>query len=191
MIRLATQLRAGFSHHLHLPAVNHKPQPYTGPAYDQIVKDRSRYMPNFYFHYYKQPLLISEGYYQYLYDHKGERYIDLIAGISTVSIGHSHPVITKVVADQVSKLTHTSPIYLSEWQAEYSKKLCEELGGDYDSVYLCNSGGEANDFAVYLARLFTNEYKFLSLRNGYHGLVGNAGNITNVSTWNSPMRGGF
>lgn len=74
-------------------------------------------MPSFYFHYYKQPLLISEGHYQYLYDHKGERYIDLIAGISTVGIGHSHPAITKAVSDQVAKLTHTSPIYLSEWQA--------------------------------------------------------------------------
>ncbi len=80
---------------------------------------------------------------------------------------------------------------MSEFQAEYSKRLCEELGGQYDSVYLCNSGGEANDFAVYLARLFTNEYKFLSLRNGYHGLVGNAGSLTNVGTWNSAMRGSF
>jgi alanine-glyoxylate transaminase/(R)-3-amino-2-methylpropionate-pyruvate transaminase len=155
------------------------------------VKDRATYMPNFYFHYYKKPLLITEGHYQYLYDHEGKRYIDLISGISTVALGHSHPAITKVVNEQVSKVTHTSPIYLSEWQAEYSKRLCQELGGDYDSVYLCNSGGEANDFAVYLARLFTNEYKFLSLRNGYHGLVGNAGSITNVGTWNSPMRGGF
>jgi hypothetical protein len=59
MMRLTAQLRASFSHHLQFPKVNHKPQPYNGPAYDQIVKDRSRYMPNFYFHYYKQPLLIA------------------------------------------------------------------------------------------------------------------------------------
>lgn len=174
-----------------LPETSHKPQPYNGTPYEQIVKDRSKYMPNFYFHYYKQPLLITEGHLQYLWDHKGNRYLDLISGISTVALGHSHPAITKVVTEQVQKLTHTSPIYLSESQAEYSKKLCEELGGDYDSVYICNSGGEANDFAVYLSRLYTQEYKFLSLRNGYHGLVGNAGNITNVGTWNSPMRGGF
>jgi alanine-glyoxylate transaminase / (R)-3-amino-2-methylpropionate-pyruvate transaminase len=124
-----------------LPEISHKPTPYTGLPYDQIFKDRQTYMPNFYFHYYKKPLLITEGYYQYLYDHEGNRYVDLISGISTVGLGHSHPAITKVVTEQVTKLTHTSPIYLSEWQAEYSKKLCEELGGDYDSVYLCNSGG--------------------------------------------------
>lgn len=113
MLRLTTQLRSSFSHHLKFPEVNHKPQPYTGPAFEQIVNDRTKFMPNFYFHYYKQPLLITEGYYQYLYDHKGNRYIDLISGISTVSLGHSHPAITKVVNEQVSKVTHTSPIYLS------------------------------------------------------------------------------
>jgi acetylornithine/succinyldiaminopimelate/putrescine aminotransferase len=62
---------------------------------------------------------------QYLYDHEGKRYIDLISGISTVSLGHAHPAITKVVTEQVAKLSHTSPIYASEWQGEYSKKLCE------------------------------------------------------------------
>lgn len=176
---------------LKMPECGHRPLPYSGLPYEQIARDRATFMPNFYFHYYKKPLLITEGHLQYLFDHEGKRYIDLISGISTVALGHSHPAITKVVAEQVAKLTHTSPIYLSEWQAEYSKRLCQELGEGYDSVYLCNSGGEANDFAVYLARLFTHEYKFLSLRNGYHGLVGNAKNITNVGTWNSAMQGGF
>lgn len=59
------------------------------------------------------------------------------------------------------------------------------MGEGFDSVYLCNSGGEANDFAIQLARLYTKNYKFLSLRNGYHGLVGNAAAVTNVGTWNS------
>ena len=51
------------------PSTSHKPSAYKGPAYDQVVKDRATYMPNFYFHYYKKPLLINEGYLQYLYDH--------------------------------------------------------------------------------------------------------------------------
>jgi alanine-glyoxylate transaminase / (R)-3-amino-2-methylpropionate-pyruvate transaminase len=173
------------------PSTTHKPQPYTGPAYDQIVKDRKKWMPNFYFHYYKEPLLIVEGSMQYLYDHTGKRYIDCVSGISTISCGHSHPTITKVLQEQSSKLAHTSPIYASEWQGEYSKRICQELGDGFDSVFLCNSGSEANDFAVYLSRLYTHEYKFYSLKNAYHGLVGAAGNITSVGTWNSPMRGGF
>jgi alanine-glyoxylate transaminase / (R)-3-amino-2-methylpropionate-pyruvate transaminase len=173
------------------PAVNHKPAPYSGPSYEQVTKDRQGYMPSFYFHYYQKPLLIVEGHMQYLYDHQGNRYIDLISGISTVSCGHSHPAITKVIAEQSAKLTHTSPIYYSEWQGEYSRMLCEQLGEGFDSVYLCNSGGEANDFAIYLARLFTGQYKFYSLKNAYHGLVGSSSNTTSVGTWNTAFRGGF
>jgi alanine-glyoxylate transaminase/(R)-3-amino-2-methylpropionate-pyruvate transaminase len=83
---------------LKLPECSFQPQPYSGLPYEQILKDRSTYMPNFYFHYYKKPLLITEGHLQYLFDHQGNRYIDLISGISTVALGHSHPAITKVVS---------------------------------------------------------------------------------------------
>lgn len=176
---------------LNFPNVNHQPRPYNGPAYEQIVKDRKTWMPNFYFHYYQKPLLIVEGHMQYLYDHTGKRYVDLISGISTVSCGHAHPSINKVAIEQFNTVAHTSPIYFSEVQGEYSKKLCEALGNGFDSVYLCNSGGQANDFAIYLARLYTNQYKFFSLKNAYHGLVGNSANVTGVTTWNGNMRGGF
>jgi len=141
MLRTCQKLSYAFSQKLVFPAVHHTPQPYNGLPYEQILKDRNHYMPNFYFKYYKEPLLIVEGHRQYVYDHKGNRYLDLIAGISTVSCGHSHPAITKAVSDQVVKVMHTSPIYLSEWQAEYSKQLCQQLGPEFDSVYLCNSGG--------------------------------------------------
>ena len=96
-----------------LPPINFKPSAYTGPSFEQVVNDRKKYMPNFYFHYYKTPLLISEGHMQYLFDHTGKRYLDLISGICTVSVGHAHPAISKVVKDQTAKLSHTSPIYLS------------------------------------------------------------------------------
>ncbi len=148
-------------------------------------------MPSFHFHYYKEPLLIVEGFKSYLYDYKGRRYIDGASGISTISIGHSHPEYVKALTDQVSKLGHTSSIYASDVQGEFSKRLSQELGDGFDSVYLCNSGGEANDFAVYLARLFTREYKFFSLKYGYHGLVGASANITTIESWNASMRGGF
>ena len=52
---------------------------------------------------------------QYLYDYQGKRYIDLIGGIATVSVGHSHPDVTRVAAEQIGKLQHTSQIYANEW----------------------------------------------------------------------------
>ena len=65
--------------------------------------------------------------------------------------------------------------------------LCDELGEGFDQVYLCNSGSEANDFAIMLSRLYTNSKKIFSLRNGYHGLMGSAYSVTNIGSWNPPM----
>lgn len=140
MLRVINSTYA-FSSKLTMPAVNHKPTPYNGPSYEQVIHDRKAWMPNFYFHYYEKPLLITEGHMQYLYDHTGKRYIDLISGIATVSCGHAHPSINKVVQEQMNLVSHTSPIYASAVQGEYSKQLCEELGDGFDCVYLCNSGG--------------------------------------------------
>ena len=84
---------------LTLPQFHHKPRPYTGPSFDEVKALRDKYMPaGMYFHFYKQPVFIVEGKDQYLYDHKGNRYLDLIAGISTVSIGHAHQGITRLIA---------------------------------------------------------------------------------------------
>lgn len=176
----------GFFGSAKFPETNHTAKAYKGTPYDQVLKDRKTYMPNLYFHYYKEPLLFHEGHYQYLWDHTGKRYIDLISGISTVAVGHSHPRITKVVQEQVENLTHISPIYMQPFQGEYSKMLAEKLGPGFDSIFLTNSGAEANDFALMISRLHTNTTKIYSLRNGYHGLVGNTQGITNVGTWNQP-----
>jgi alanine-glyoxylate transaminase/(R)-3-amino-2-methylpropionate-pyruvate transaminase len=169
-----------------LPETKHKPKAYSGPSFEEVLQHRKKFMPSLYFHYYKEPLLIYEGHGHYLWDHTGKRYLDLISGISTVSVGHSHPRISKVVKEQVDTLTHISPIYMQQYQGEYSKMLCEQLGPGFDNVFLTNSGAEANDFAILLARLYTNATKIISLRNGYHGLVGNTQGITNVGTWNQP-----
>lgn len=123
---------------------------------------------------------------QYLFDHKGNRYQDWISGISTVSIGHSHPALVNAITDQHKKLGHISQVNLSNVQAEYAKMLCDYLGEGFDTIYLCNSGGEANDFAINLARTYTRTMNFLSLRNGYHGLVGSAASVTNMPTWSNP-----
>jgi alanine-glyoxylate transaminase/(R)-3-amino-2-methylpropionate-pyruvate transaminase len=155
-----------------------------------VMEDR-QYMHPLYQPFYKKPLLISEGYKQYLWDHTGRRYLDLSSGIATVAVGHAHPRISKVIEEQSKKLVHTSQIYMHEKQAEYAKMLCDSLGPGFDSVYFCNSGAEANDFALMMSRVYTNTTKVFSLRNGYHGLVGNAGGITSVGSWNQPVLRGY
>lgn len=151
------------------------------------MADKTKYVAKLYVPYYKKPVMIVEGHGQYLWDHTGKRYLDLTAGISTVNVGHSHPRITKIVKEQVELLTHTTAIFMNQYQAEYSKMLCESLGEGFDSVYLTNSGGEAVDFAMTLAKLYTGCNKFLSLRNAYHGLVGPVSGVTSIGTWNQDM----
>lgn len=175
--------RSAFS--VQLPVCDHKPAVYDGTPYEKVFADRKSYVPHFNLHYYQQPLLMVEGKMQYLFDHKGNRYQDWISGISTVSIGHSHPALVSAITEQSKKLVHTSQVFLSNVQAEYSKMLCDQLGEGFDTVYLTNSGGEANDFAINLCRTYTRQMNFLSLRHGYHGLVGAAASVTNMPTWSN------
>jgi alanine-glyoxylate transaminase/(R)-3-amino-2-methylpropionate-pyruvate transaminase len=183
--------RAGFGFAQEMPQSKVRPAKYEGRSFENVLATRKKHMPEFQFYYYKEPLLITEGHGQYLFDYKGKQYLDLCAGISTVNCGHSHPRITKVVQDQIGKLGHISPIFLQEYQGEYCKQLAETLGPEFDQVFLVNSGAEANDFAILLSRLYTGASKVLSLRYGYHGLVGASQGVTNVSTWNHPVVRGY
>lgn len=183
--RIVNGNRNGFA--VEMPRANVKLSKYTGPSYEHVLAARKKHMPQFQFYFYKEPLLISEGHGQYLFDYQGKQYLDLCSGISVVNCGHSHPRIAKVISDQIGKFTHISPIFLQEYQGEYCKQLGEKLGPGFDQVFLVNSGAEANDFAVLLSRLYTGQQKVLSLRTGYHGVVGAAQSVTTVGSWNHPV----
>ena len=107
-----------------LPSYDYKPEPYTGIPFEKVVQDRKDFVPKFNFHYYTEPLLMVEVKMQYLFDHKGNRYQDWISGISTVSIGHSHPALVKAVTEQAHTLGHISQVNLSNVQSVYAKMLC-------------------------------------------------------------------
>ena len=89
-----------------------RPDTYSGPSFEQIQANHQKYMFPFYKPYYKKPFFAVQGKGQYLYDDKGRRYLDLVAGISTVNVGHCHPRLTKVFNEQTSRLMHISPIYM-------------------------------------------------------------------------------
>ena len=77
--------------------------------------------------YYREPLLIHSGKMQYLYDEKGNEYLDMFAGIVTVSVGHCHPKVNEALLKQVETLWHTTNIYLHPKIHEYALKLVETL----------------------------------------------------------------
>ncbi len=102
--------------------------------------------------YSKQPVTFVKGEGVWLWDEKGDRYLDALAGIAVNGLGHAHPKLVKAVSNQVAKLIHASNMYHITEQEQLADKLCAISG--MDKVFFCNSGCEANEASIKLARLY-------------------------------------
>jgi acetylornithine/succinyldiaminopimelate/putrescine aminotransferase len=116
----------------------------------------------------------------YIYDNNGKRYTDMISGISVNNIGHCHPHVKKAVKDQLEKHMHVMAYgeFIQEAQSKLGKKLSEILPDKLNNIYLVNSGAEANEGAIKLARRFTGRTEIISYHNSYHGSTMGALSIT-------------
>lgn len=101
--------------------------------------------------YARQPLMFSRGEGCWLYDDSGQRWLDGVAGIAVCNLGHCHPAVSEAIAKQAATLMHTSNLYRIERQEALAEKLCRATG--MDKVFFSNSGAEANEAAIKLARL--------------------------------------
>lgn len=166
-----------------LPPVNHTPRPYTGPSAYEVLSLRQQYLNPGLFLYYKKPLMLVEGHMQYVWDETGKRYLDGLGGIVTISVGHCHPHVVAAANRQNEILQHSTTIYLQPNIALYAEQLAAKMPGNLKVCYFVNSGSEANDLALLMARAYTGNYDIIALRNAYHG--GNAAgmSITGHSTW--------
>jgi len=174
-----------------LPSTDHAPHPYTGPSIDEVLRLRQAHVNPGIFHYYKEPLMIVEGHGQYLYDEKGRRYLDGFGGIVTVSVGHCHPKVVAAVNAQNALLQHTTTIYLHPNISEYAAALAEKLPGNLKVCYFVNSGSEANDLALLMARVYTGNFDVIALRNCYHGGSQSTMGLTSHHTWKFNVPHGF
>ncbi len=166
-----------------LPPTEYKPKPYRGPSFDDVLKLRKAHLSPGLFLYYKNPIMIVEGKMQYVWDEKGRRYLDMFGGIVTVSVGHAHPDIVAAADEQMKTISHTTTIYLNPVIAHYAKELTDKMPGDLKVCYFVNSGSEANDLAMLMARMYTGNYDIIALRNAYHGGVASTMGLTSHSTW--------
>lgn len=174
---------------LEMPPCDHVPRPYDGPSRDEILAMRRQYTNPAIFTIYREPLLIVEGYMQWLFDETGRRYLDMFAGIVTVSCGHCHPKVVERIERQVETLQHTTTIYLHPNFPLLAKKLASKMPPGLDVTYFTNSGSEANDLAITMARLYTGNTDVIALRNGYHGGSPSAMGLTSHNTWKYPVPG--
>lgn len=119
------------------------------------------------------PLMIevekAEG--VYLYGPNGEKYIDLISGIGVSNVGHRHPKVLQAIQEQLDKYLHLMVYgeYVQSPQVQLAKALCETLPPSLNNVYLVNSGSEAVEGALKLAKRYTNRREIISCVNAYHG----------------------
>ncbi len=168
---------------LHIPEYNHSPTPYSGISRQQVIDLKSKYVNPVVGTYYQRPIMIVEGSMQYVFDETGKRYLDAFAGIATVNVGHCHPHVVHAIQTQSAKLQHATTLYLHPTLAEYSKMLVDKMPKHLSAVYFVNSGSEANDLAMLMARVYTNNFEMITLRNGYHGVGGSSMGLTSQNIW--------
>jgi alanine-glyoxylate transaminase/(R)-3-amino-2-methylpropionate-pyruvate transaminase len=171
-----------------LPPTDHHPRPYTGPSKQEVLGLRKQYTNPAIFTLYREPLMIVEGHMQYLFDETGRRYLDLFAGIVTVSVGHCHPRVTRAMQEQLGILTHTTTIYLHPNFGRLAEKLASKMPPGLDVTYFVNSGSEANDLAILLARAHTGNNDVVAVRNSYHGGSPSSMAATSHHTWKYPQQ---
>lgn len=102
----------------------------------------------------------------YVYDQNGRQYLDFMSGIAVSNLGHNHPKVVQALSEQADKIWHSSNLYSSKLQENVAEKLT--MGKDY-LAFFCNSGTEANEAAIKLARKATGRSKILSFEQSFHG----------------------
>lgn len=117
--------------------------------------------------YGRQPIALTHGEGVVIWDADGNEYIDFFAGIAVNVLGQSHPKIVHTIQKQAEKLIHVSNVYYTEEQVKLAKKLAEIT--IFDRVFYANSGAEANEGAIKLARKFTGKGEIISTNNSFHG----------------------
>jgi len=145
----------------------------------------------------RQPVTFTKGEGVWLWDDKGEKYLDALAGVAVNGLGHAHPKLVKAISEQAGRLIHVSNIYQIAEQVALADKVCEISG--MDKVFFCNSGCEANEAAIKLARLYGHNKgidnpEIIVMEQSFHGrtlaTLSATGNYK-VQAGFDPLVGGF
>ena len=119
--------------------------------------------------YEKFPLVINKGKGCYVWDENGDKYLDFYGGHAVALVGHCHPAVVKAVSKQMKKLIFYSNVVYNPQRAIAAKSLIELTKGKFASVFFCNSGTEANETALKLAKKFTQKDEIISFIGSFHG----------------------
>ncbi len=129
--------------------------------------------------YNRRPVHLVKGKGTIVTDDQGKQYLDFTSGIAVVSLGHSHPVIVKAIAEQSQKLWHVSNLFESPEQQQLASALVENT--QLSRAFFCNSGAEANEAAIKLARKHTGKATIITFEKSFHGRTFGAMSATGQS----------
>ncbi len=136
----------------------------------ELIDQSSKYLCNTYNRY---PAVFSKGKGCKLWDVEGKEYLDFVAGLAVVNLGHCHPNVVNAIKEQAEKLIHVSNYYHNEPMIELARLLCENSFAK--KVFFCNSGAEANEAAIKLARKYAKEnlgpekFEIITMLKSFHG----------------------
>ena len=123
--------------------------------------------------YTRYPILLVRGKGVKVWDSNGREYLDFVGGLAVCNLGHCHPKVVKALEEQARQLIHCSNLYYIGPQVELARRLCEHSFGE--RVFFCNSGAEATEAAIKLARKYSKErygperYQIITMENSFHG----------------------
>jgi alanine-glyoxylate transaminase / (R)-3-amino-2-methylpropionate-pyruvate transaminase len=155
----------------------------TGPTSAEIIHGQREYLLPAMLHLYSEPLAIAEAEGVRVRDPEGHEYLDLFAGILTTSVGHCNPRVSAAVTEQMNKLGHVSTLYATEVHVEAARKIADIAPGALKRTFFTNSGTEAIETALMMARLATGRSEIIALRMAYHGRSLLATGVTAHSGW--------
>lgn len=136
--------------------------------------------------YTRQPIALSHGKGALVWDVDGNEYIDCFAGIAVSNVGHAHPKVALALCYQSQRLIHSSNIYYTKEQAELAKLLTQI--SRHDRVFFANSGAEANEAAIKLARKFTGKGEIISADDSFHGRTLATVTATGTAKYSEPFK---
>jgi 4-aminobutyrate aminotransferase len=150
---------------------------------EEVIRKHKEYLWPAVTNFYEHPLAVDRGHMQYIWDLEGRKYLDFFGGILTISVGHTNPAITSKIKEQVDRLQHTSTLYPNEAIVNLAEKVAQITPGRLQKSFFTNSGTEANEAALLLARMATGAYDVVALRHAYSGGSALTKSVTAQAPW--------
>lgn len=150
--------------------------------YGSIVKKDAQYVMQTYT---RQPIALDNGSGSVVFDTNGREYVDCVAGVAVNNVGHCHPRVVNAIKQQVERLIHVSNLYYTEVQVNLAEQLVSL--SNMDNVFFCNSGTEAVEAAMKLARITTKKTDFVAAENSFHGRTMGALSVTHKEMYRTPF----